>query len=218
MFIRKLIILAESAKYGNYCVAGVDVETGKWIRPISEKPELEDAVPLDDLKYPDGSRVELLDVVEIKFSDQSANNPIQPENFFYNAKYYWQKVGRVTLQELIDGRGYDLRDNIFYNSYRSILGADVVKLEARESLLLLPVANLFIVVEEAEDHKKFFADFVYQGKEFYRFSVGDIEVRNKFADNGAGKYFLKDSATVVFSLTNPYHKNAECYKMLAQIF
>lgn len=218
MFIRKLIILAESAKYGNYCVAGVDVETGKWIRPISEKPELEDAVPLDDLKYPDGSRVELLDVVEIKFSDQSANNPIQPENFFYKAKYYWQKVGRVTLQELIDGRGYDLRDNIFYNSYRSILGADVVKLEARESLLLLPVSNLFIVVEEAEDHKKFFADFEYQGKEFYRFSVGDIEVRNKFADNGAGKYFLKDSATVVFSLTNPYHKNAECYKMLAQIF
>lgn len=218
MFIRKLIILAESAKFNNYCVAGVDVETGKWIRPISEKPELEDAVPLDDLKYPDGSRVELLDVVEIKFSDQSANNPIQPENFFYNAKYYWQKVGRVTLQELIDGRGYDSRDKIFYNSYRSILGAKVVKFEARESLLLLPVSNLFISVEEAEDHKKFFADFEYSGKKFYRFSVGDIEIRNKFADNGAGKYFLKDSATVVFSLTNPYYKNAECYKMLAQIF
>lgn len=218
MFIRKLIILAESAKYGNYCVAGVDVETGKWIRPISEKPELEDAVPLDDLKYPDGSRVELLDVVEIKFSDRSANNPIQPENFFYNAKYYWQKVGRVTLQELIDGRGYDSRDKIFYNHERSIFGAKVVKLEARESLLLLPVENLFIVVEEAKDHKKFFADFDYRGKKFSRFSVGDIEIRNKFADNGAGKYFLKDSATVVFSLTNPYYKNAECYKMLAQIF
>ena len=218
MFIRKLIILAESAKYGNYCVAGVDVETGKWIRPISEKPELEDAVPLDDLKYPDGSRVELLDIVEIKFSDRSANNPIQPENFFYNAKYYWQKVGRVTLQELIDGRGYDSRDKIFYNHERSIFGAKVVKFEARESLLLLPVANLFISVEEAEDHKKFFADFEYSGKKFYRFSVGDIEIRNKFADNGAGKYFLKDSATVVFSLTNPYYKNSECYKMLAQIF
>ena len=218
MFIRKLIILAESAKFNNYCVAGVDVETGKWIRPISEKPELEDAVPLDDLKYPDGSRVELLDVVEIKFSDRSANNPIQPENFFYNAKYYWQKVGRVTLQELIDGRGYDSRDKIFYNHERSILGAKVMKFEARESLLLLPVSNLFISVEKAEDHKKFFADFDYRGKKFYRFSVGDIEIRNKFADNGAGKYFLKDSATVVFSLTNPYRKNAECYKMLAQIF
>lgn len=218
MTIRHLIILAESAKYGNYCVAGVDVETGAWIRPISEKPELEDAVPIDDLKYPDDSRVELLDVVEIKFSDRAANNPIQPENFFYNEKYFWQKVGRVTLQEVIDLRGFDRRDKIFYNDYRSILGANVVNIAERESLLLLPVENLFISVEEAKDHKKFFADFNYRDKKFSRFSVGDIAIRNKFADNGAGKYFFKDSATVVFSLTNPYYKNAECYKMLAQIF
>ena len=218
MEIRKLVILAESAKYNNFCVAGIDIDTGEWVRPISEAEELEEAVPLDDLKYPDGSRVELLDVVEIKFSDRSANNPIQPENFFYNSKYFWQKVGRVTLQEVIDERGYDLRDEIFFSDKRSILGTDVAKLPARESLLLLPVTDLFIAVEEDKDHKKFFADFVYRGKKFFRFSVGDIEVRKKFAGNGAGKYFLKDSATVVFSLTNPYYKNAECYKMLAQIF
>ena len=218
MFIRKLIILAESAKFNNYCVAGVDVETGKWIRPISEKPELEDAVPIDDLKYPDGSRVELLDIAEIKFSDRAANNPIQPENFFYNQKYYWQKVGRVTLQELIDKRGFDQRDKIFYNNERSILGANVIKFSERESLLLLPVEKLFISIEQAEDHKKFFGDFVYQGKNFYRFSVGDIAVRNQFADKDAGKYFFKDNAVITFSLTNPYKKNAECYKMLAQIF
>ena len=218
MIIRKLIILAESAKYNNFCVAGVDVDTGKWIRPISEKPELEEAVPLDDLKYPDGSRVELLDVVEIKFSDRAVNNPIQPENFFYNEKYFWQKVDRVTLQEFIDKRGYDLRDKIFFSDERSIFGADVEKFSARESLLLLPVENLFISVEDAKDHKKFFADFNYRGKRLSRFSVGDIAVRKKFEASGAGKYFFKESANVVFSLTNPFHANYNCYKMLAQIF
>ena len=217
MFIKKLIILAESAKFNNYCVAGVDVDSGKWIRPISEMPELEDAVPIDDLEYPDGSHVELLDVVEIKFSDRTADNPIQPENFFYNSKYFWQKVGQVTLQELIDLRGFDFRDRIFYNNERSILGANVIKFDERESLLLLPVENLYISVEET-DHKKFFADFIYRDKKFHRFSVGDIAVRKKFADNGAGKYFFKDKSTVVFSLTNPFYHNAECYKMLAQIF
>ena len=217
MFIRKLIILAASAKFNNYCVAGVDVETGKWIRPISDNPDLEEAVPLDDMKYPDGERIELLDIVEIKFSDRAANNPIQPENFFYNEKYYWQKVGQVTLQDVINLRGFDLREEIFYNNERSILGTNVVKFGERESLLLLPVENLFISIEET-DHKKFFADFNYRGRKFYRFSVGDLAVREKFADNRAGKYFFKNSATVVFSLTNPYYKNAECYKMLAQIF
>ena len=217
MVIRKLIILAESAKFNNYCVAGVDVDNGKWIRPISETPELEDAVPIDDLEYPDGSRVELLDIVEIKFSDRAADNPIQPENFFYNAKYFWQKVGRVTLQELIDLRGFDRRDRIFYNDDRSILGTNVIKFDERESLLLLPVENLFISIEET-DHKKFFADFTYQGRNFHRFSVGDIAVRKKFADTGTGKHFFKDKSTVVFSLTNPFRYNAVCYKMLAQIF
>ena len=205
MFVKNLVILAASAKFNNFCVAGVDVDSGSWIRPISEKPELEDAVPIDDLKYPDGSRVELLDVVEIKFSDRAAKNPIQPENFFYNEKYFWQKVGRVTC------------DKIFYNNGRSILGVDVIKFDERESLLLLPVKNLFISIEET-DHKKFFADFDYRDRKFFRFSVGDIAVRNKFAGSGAGKYFFRDNATVVFSLTNPYRKNAECYKMLAQIF
>lgn len=217
MFIRKLIILAASSKRNNYCVAGVDAETGEWIRPISDNPDLEEAVPLDDMKYPDGERMELLDIVEIKFSDRAASNPIQPENFFYNVKYFWQKVGRVTLQEVIDGRGFDQREKIFYNNERSILGADVVKFGERESLLLLPVENLFIAIEET-DHKKFFADFDYRGRKFYRFSVGDIAVREKFADSRAGKYFFKDKAAVVFSLTNPYYKNAVCYKMLAQIF
>jgi len=218
MFIKNLIILAESAKFGNFCVAGVDADTGEWIRPISEKPELEDAVPIDDLKYPDGSRIELLDVVEIKFSDRAAKNPIQPENFFYNQKYFWQKVGRVTLQEVIDGRGFDFRDEIFYNHSRSIMGVNVIKFDVRESLLLLPVENLFISIEDVKDHKKFFADFNYRGKKFMRFSVGDIAVRNKFANSSAGKHFFKENANVVFSLTNPYRKNAECYKMLAQIF
>ena len=218
MEIRKLVILAESAKFNNYCVAGVDIDTGEWIRPISEKAELEEAVPLEDLKYPDGSLVELLDVVEIKFSDRSANNPIQPENFFYNAKYFWQKVGRVTLQDVIDEHGYDLRNEIFFSDKRSICGADVLKLSAHESLLLLPVEDLFIAVETVKDHKKFFADFNYRGKKFFRFSVGDIAVRNAFADKGAGKYFLKNFAAVVFSLTNPFRHDAECYKMLAQIF
>lgn len=217
MFIRKLIILAASAKFNNYCVAGVDAETGEWIRPICANPDLEEAVPLDDMKYPDGERVELLDIVEIKFSDRAANNPIQPENFFYNEKYYWQKVGRVTLQDVIDRRGFDLRDEIFYNNERSILGVNAIKFDRRESLLLLPVENLFISIEET-DHKKFFADFDYRGRKFYRFSVGDIAVREKFSDSGAGKHFLKNKAAVVFSLTNPYYKNAECYKMLAQIF
>ncbi len=34
--LRRLVCLANSRKHGAYCVAGIDVDTGRWVRPVSE--------------------------------------------------------------------------------------------------------------------------------------------------------------------------------------
>jgi len=34
----KLLVLANSYKLGNRCVAGIDLDTGKWVRPVSQSP------------------------------------------------------------------------------------------------------------------------------------------------------------------------------------
>ena len=78
-----LVILAKSAKYGNYCVAGIELSTNKWIRPISHDENIEDAVPAADLIYSDNTEAQILDVVEIDFEDTPAENAIQPENYFF---------------------------------------------------------------------------------------------------------------------------------------
>lgn len=37
---REVAILTKSSKFGGYCVAGVDINTGEWVRFVRTKPRL----------------------------------------------------------------------------------------------------------------------------------------------------------------------------------
>lgn len=216
MYIKHIAILAKSAKNLNFCVAGLSKD-GEWVRPISQDDEINEAVTHDAMVYPDETEPKIFDVVEIKFLKAPVNNPIQPENIFYDEEFFWQRESVTTLEKIIDRHGFDHREKIFYNYGRVVDAEIVLKQAKRESLLLLPVTNLKIQIKNAEDHKKFYANFDYNGRKYFKFSVGDIDVRNNFQNYGEGEYFFRQNAVVLFSLTNPYKDN-RCYKIVAQVF
>ena len=222
MSVRKILILAKSAKNNNYCIAGLDIETNKWVRPVSTDPKIEEAVPPEDIICTNNMPVELLDVVEINFVDYYFNlNPFQPENLYYDSNCKWKKLSHVVnIQNVLNFHGFDDRDKIFYNFDRAIPSEDIKDMPSsnRESLLLLRAERLFIQVAIYRDYPKFYLHFKYNEKHYRRFSVGDISIRDKFRDRGEGTFFLAHSAIVVFSLTNPFHRDSKCYKMIAQIF
>ena len=220
MKTKQIAIFAKSAKNGNFCVAGFDIDTKKWSRPISDNPKLKDAVPFKDATYLNGDEVheaKIFDVVEIKVEDKISDNQIQPENFYYAENSRWKKIGETTLQNILKWRGYDEREQIFFNNDRTVSPAEVQVQENRESLLLLPVKN-FVVRIEFTDHKKFYAHFDYNGNRYLRLSVGDIKIRKQFENHDEGEYFLADEVAVVCSLTNPFEGNNLCYKIVAEIF
>ena len=216
MYKKKIVILAKSAKNANFCVAGL-ANTGEWIRPVSNISELEDAVPRDAITFNDDTELQILDVVEVHFLKTPVDNPIQPENLYYDDGFFWKKVGHIKISDVIKWRGFDNREKIFYNFDRDVDADFVLKQSKRESLLLLPVEDLTVRVE-GQSYKKFFAHFVYNGRKYQRLSVGDISVRENFMNHTAGEYFYKENATVLFSLTNPFIHTNKCYKMLAQVF
>ena len=216
MYIKHIAILAKSAKNLNFCVAGLS-RTGEWVRPISKNAENNNAVIHDAMVYPDETEPQLLDVAEIKFLKTPVNNPIQPENIFYDEEFFWQKESVTTLEKIIKWRGFDHREKIFYNYGRAVDVDVVLKQSKRESLLLLPVTDLKIKIKLAADHKKFYANFDYNGRKYFKFGVGDIDVRENFKNHGEGEYFFRQKAIVLFSLTNPY-KDSRCYKIVAQVF
>lgn len=215
----KILIMAKSAKYANYCIAGL-TNCGKWIRVISTNPELEEAVPAVDATYADGTEANLLDVVKIRLLKTKVENPIQPENIYYDERFRWKKVETLPLATAVKFFGNIRREKIFYNDERSVDPAYIKRLpqNLRESLIFLPVKDLIIKVENRRDTKKFYAHFTYNGKKYFKFSVGDIAVRQQFQNHFEGEYSLSSKAYVVFSLTNPFRYNGKCYKMVAQVF
>ena len=220
MNAKQIAIFAKSSKNNNYCVAGFDLDTKKWSRPISDNQNTKDAVTFADATYLNGDEVcevKIFDVVEIKVDDKISDNPIQPENFYYAENSRWKKIGETTLQNVLKWRGYDEREKIFFSDERTISSAEVQIQENRESLLLLPVKN-FVVGVEVSDRKKFYAYFDYNGTRYLRFSVGDLKVRKQFENHDEGEYFFADEVSIVCSLTNPFYETNLCYKMVAQIF
>lgn len=89
----RMICLANSRKIGGRCVAGIDVNTGEWVRPVRDNGG---ALTLDDISYEDGTIPRVLDIIDVPVSERQ---PLyyQPENWVIDPEYYWDKVGSCQL-------------------------------------------------------------------------------------------------------------------------
>ena len=96
MTMTRIVVLANSWKHHDWCLAGIDLETGKWIRPVTD---------LDDGRVPEksmrlgGHFPELLDVLEIPldstgpdFDFESENRTILPGR--------WHLRGKMTPKDM----------------------------------------------------------------------------------------------------------------------
>ena len=213
---RDIVILAISEKNGNYCVAGVDVNTGKWARPYSDFKDIEGAVPESHLIYQNGRRAEIFDIVRIK-EKQPCYNEVQPENFFYDNNRKWQYIDRLTLHKTVLLHDFDYRDEIFFNHERRLSQEELDRFTARESLLMLYVTNLEVLVKVSnwDGHKQFKLNFDCDGIHYLEFAIGDIKVRKLYENKSAGKYKFCEKAVIVFSLSDKF-KDGRYYKIAAQ--
>jgi hypothetical protein len=201
---KELIILAKSAKHDNYCIAGIDVETGEWVRPVSDNQQNEGAVSRGDIMLEDGAELKLLDRVKIEFIEHVPSIS-QPENYLYDNTQVWKKVGDNTLDEVIRLRGYDNPEYVFYNTRRDV---DEDEIGAETSLLLLEIseARLF------NDGYKKKLNFNYGRRHYTYFSVSDPELFS------VKNTTLPAELSAVFSLTDRFEPTGKYYKMVAHVF
>ena len=47
--IVRMVVLTKSSKFGEYCVAGINYDTGKWVRLVSTDETTHGAITLEDL-------------------------------------------------------------------------------------------------------------------------------------------------------------------------
>jgi len=207
---KNIIIMAKSFKHGGYCIAGIDTESNHWIRLMSDDTEKEGAVPEEDAKY-----VNVLDVVCADISDEVATEA-QKENFRYNKETKWEKVGSITIGDVIKKYGFDDCDYLFGNTNSSLAENEL----DGSSLLFLEIQKPTIVVSESlkTKKKKLSLEFKYNEQEYKGFSLSDIPFYKKFKEFEFGEYKLAESCYATLSLTGRYKEDGRYYKMAAQIF
>lgn len=209
---KKIIILTKSKKHSGYCVAGIDYETGEWIRLVSSDLETEGAVPWEDLQCSNGETLEVYDIIMCRLL-RKCGTIVQPENCLYDETVKWKKVGKSNLDEVIKIHGYDSVEYVFENEYTK-LPADWI-FSWNPSLCLLKVKDASIWVKTFED-KKISLNFTYDDIQYKYMSISQIDLLNYYRNKTDDSYPL-GTVTVVFSLTDKYYWNGKYYKVVAQI-
>lgn len=209
---KKIIILTKSKKHSGYCVAGIDYETGEWIRLVSSDSETEGAVPWEDLQYSNGETLEVYDIIMCRLL-RKCGTIVQPENCLYDETVKWEKVGKSNLDEVIKIHGYDSVDYVFENEDTK-LSADWI-FSGNPSLCLLKVKDASVWVKTFED-KKISLNFTYDDIQYKYMSISQIDLLNYYRNKTDDSYPL-GTVTVVFSLTDKYYWNGKYYKVVAQI-
>lgn len=204
----RMVVLTKSSKYGNKCVAGIDVSNGEWVRLVTENEASHGAVSDNDLICEDGRSVEVLDVIDAPIIRMCADC-VQPENALLDLDTYIEIVGKMTLDDVLKIHPLERKRNILGNDYGYITELRINTVGY--SLIMVEVFELVISQEENSDGKsKTKARFIYQGTLYENMSVTD----SKFYSVQSGTQF--DRAVLVVSIGTPY--NNRYYKFVSAIF
>lgn len=91
----QIICLANSIKHNGRCIAGIDISTGLWVRPIGTQQE----GAVGNVRLINGCEPQLLDVLEIPIGSKANNLGCQPENVEL-LPGTWSKISSVPLGEI----------------------------------------------------------------------------------------------------------------------
>lgn len=206
----EMIILTRSSKYGQYCVAGVSTEDGRWVRLVSDDEKTHGAVSDEMLYDPQARRhADVLDKIEAE-TEENVPGPVQTENVLVKGKGKIRILGRVRLEEALRLHPCEERDGLF-SSYGYMVEGDTEALH--HSLEMVEVRSLkeYTVVGQSgkPKHK---ADFEYGGRQFTGLAMTDP------AYYGPGEKHA-DRAVLVLSISDDEwsHANGH-YIYVARIF
>lgn len=146
MAYRRVLCLAFSRREGGKCFAGIDLGSGRWVRPVNSPSvgALYDHQCFAQTQAGQLSDPRVLDILEIDLSVPSPK-PCQPENWLIG-KESWRLVGRCKVSDL---SAHIVCDPELIRGYDRFVSAE--EIEARppqNSLVVVAPENLKWFVEK----------------------------------------------------------------------
>jgi WD40 repeat protein len=140
--VKRIICLANSWKLKERCIAGIDIDTGKWVRPVCDSLYPEDGRVPKNICLVDGREPELLDILEIPLADTGNNFDFESENLSV-LRGQWKILGKFKVQDVIK---YCDDGVILHNSSKfvNLEYLQALPLNRRKTLQLINAVSLSI--------------------------------------------------------------------------
>lgn len=199
--IHQILILAKSRKFNNFCIAGIDIDSAKWMCLVSDNNEIDGAISSKQAPFSP------LDIIKVNIIKKT---PIlfQPENYLVDFSYPIKKIKTIDTEALLDIVYPCIKQPytyLFYNTNPFLLYNEIQTLDS--SLLIAIVDNIYIF---RNSYGKIKANFIYNN-----FTYNNISVTDPSTYKTAPIFYQK--ALIIISLPhNPC--NEKYYKFVANIF
>lgn len=211
----KIICLANSKKNGDRCIAGIDICTKKWVRPIytnSTNPA-DGRIPRN-IRLINGQEPKLLDVIDIPLYHQGENFGFESENLNILSGQ-WRKIREALPSEL--SQQLD-NGSILHNckKYVEVSFLQSLPFEQRKTIQLVYAQKLRIIRSNDNWKGSIENDVNCKLKEA---KITDPEFINKLNSG----YIPQNPCLVTVSLSMPYipfeHWDGDppCWKLIAGV-
>lgn len=198
-------ILTKSTKNGGYCVAGIDVNTGRWIRLVSSDEVSCGALFDADMECEDGVHCEPFDVVRVPILRKHPHM-YQPENILIDENEYWEKLRVISVPDLLNLHPPEIHTQLLGNIYPYITAERIGTVG--HSLILVEVSNL-VITHPTERSTK--AAFYYGFTQYENISVTDPDFYRVLDNTRIPR------AVLVMSLPDTPYQERKYYKFIAKI-
>ncbi|MGA2594139.1 MAG: hypothetical protein ABSH32_29915 [Bryobacteraceae bacterium] len=216
-----LICLANSYKWSYRCLAGLRVDGGGWVRPVSDKEH--GALQYSQYRLPDDSEPHLFDVIRVGLSHPHPA-PYQPENWLVNNSA-WTLLERPASADHVQVvtaavfRG----SLLFGNAGRSVPVAQFRSRAARESLALVQPTDIRWRTEFSMYQLRNVARVLFRlGDVPYDLPLTDPAYAGPLLRRAEGDYRSPDlgipeDATVLLTISLGEPLDGLCYKLVAAV-
>lgn len=213
-----IVCLANSRKMGERCVAGRELNEGRfgrWVRPVSDRPTEE--VSQRERCYPGRVEPGVLDIIAIEMTVPRPHGH-QPENHVIDKRRRWTRLGTMPWSRLDEAVDHS-EGPLWLNGHRSAAGLndrvpDDALRQCTHSLVLVRPDDLTLSGAAGTVR----ADFALDGCD-YRLRVTDPVVESWMA-TVEGERFIEDAYLCV-SLSEPFQAGADqprfAYKLVAAV-
>jgi hypothetical protein len=206
----RIVCLANSYKYNERCIAGIDIETGEWIRPVSKR---EDRAITQTVRTINGKEPQILDILEIPFGDSGPDEGCQPENRLLNDGS-WMKTGRIEPKDLLE---YTDNSAVILHNHLDFVPASLFSKIPRDQWKSLQLV-LNLRVKFKRDQRNKWRAYIQDGE---RYTLGLKITDPVVLDRLERGEKISSNCILTISLATPWSPDKKtperCYKLVAGV-